>query len=140
MVWAIRGHQNAIHYLVSHVSNEITEKVRQEDCAQNHLHFHNVLIKANLLHWFGDWKSRVNKKRGSSLCVYFNVEGTAYVCEPLMTVIFSIHVRCTEMIKGKMCTVVVVVILAIRRKQKDVKARESLVFLFLTLFLHLYSS
>lgn len=48
---------------------------------KNHLHFHNVLIKANLLHWFGDCKRRVNKKGASSPCVYFNVEGTAYVCE-----------------------------------------------------------
>lgn len=85
---------------------------------KNHLHFHNVLIKTNLLYLFGDWKSRVNNKRASFLCVYFNMEGTAYVCVPLMTAIFSIPARCMEMIKGKMCTVVVTVNLAISRRKK----------------------
>lgn len=52
------------------------------------------------------------------------MEGTAYVCVPLMTAIFSIPARRMEIIKGKMCTVVVTVILAISGRKKD--AGESL--------------
>lgn len=52
---------------------------RKTAAFKNHLHFHVVLIKANVLHLFGDWKSSVNTKRVSFPRVYFNMEGTAYV-------------------------------------------------------------
>lgn len=91
---------------------------RKTAAFKNHLHFHVVLIKANVLHLFGDWKSSVNTKRVSFPRVYFNMEGTAYVCAPLMTAIFSIHVKCMEVIKVKMCTVVVAVVLTTSRRRK----------------------
>lgn len=53
-----------------------------------------------------------------------------------MTAIFSGPVRCMEMIKGKMCTAVVTVILAISGGGKMV-GKTSTLFNFLTLFLHL---
>lgn len=69
---------------------------------KNHLHFHDVLIKSNLLCLFGDWRRRVNRERGRVSSVYSNAEGTALVCAPLMTAIFSIPARRMEIIKGKM--------------------------------------
>lgn len=41
-------------------------KLDKKAAFKNHLHFHNVLIKANLLYLFGDWKSRVIKKKRES--------------------------------------------------------------------------
>lgn len=39
-------------------------KLDKKTASKNHLHFHNVLIKTNLLYLFGAWESRVNKKEG----------------------------------------------------------------------------
>ncbi len=45
-------------------------KLDKRAALKNHLHFHNVLIKTNLLYLFGDWKGRVNKKEGEfPLCL-----------------------------------------------------------------------
>lgn len=61
-------------------------------------------------------KARGKHKPG---CVYFSMERTANVCVLLMTAIFSIPARRMGMIKGKMCTAVVTVILAISERKKD---------------------
>lgn len=45
-------------------------KLDKKAVFKNHLHFHNVLIKTNLLYLFGGWKSRVNKtKEEFPLCL-----------------------------------------------------------------------
>lgn len=45
-------------------------KLDKKAAFKNHLHFHNVLIKTNLLYLFGEWKSRVNRKEGEfPLCL-----------------------------------------------------------------------
>lgn len=46
----IRGHREAIHYLLPHVSKKTSYKLEKKVAFKNHLHFHNVLIKTNLLY------------------------------------------------------------------------------------------
>lgn len=41
---------------------ELLLKLDKKAAIKNHLHFHNVLIKTNLLYLFGDWESRVNNR------------------------------------------------------------------------------
>ncbi len=51
-----------------------------------------------------------------------NTDGAAYVCVPLMTAMFSTPVGRMEIIKGKMCTVALNVILAQGKKSQNLPA------------------
>lgn len=37
-------------------------KIEKKDAFKNHLRFHKVSIKSNLLYLFGNWKGRINKE------------------------------------------------------------------------------